>query len=129
MHKACHQLCLDRKSVNTKRLSPYPPGKGVAKSFPQLGLAASLLGRHCNTATRSESVAGLAKRLLSTVRRKADWIPVTSQRWMGNGRTIWIADAHRGHGIRYPALTTYKKPTECGGLANAFHATSASSSL
>src|SRR5215510_9346981 len=59
MHKACHQLCLDCKSVNTKRLSPYPPGKGVAKSFPQLGLAVSLLGRHCNTATRSESVAGL----------------------------------------------------------------------
>jgi hypothetical protein len=48
MHKACHQLYLDCKSVNTKRLSPYAPGKGGAESFPQLGLAVSLLGRHCN---------------------------------------------------------------------------------
>ncbi len=33
MHGACHQVYLDRKLLNTKRLSPYSRSKSVAESF------------------------------------------------------------------------------------------------
>ena len=33
MHGACHQVCLARKSLNTKRLGPYSPTKSLSESF------------------------------------------------------------------------------------------------
>src|SRR5438132_8093 len=45
MHGVCHQVCLDRRSLNTKRLSHYSRSKRVGGVVPGLGLAVSLLGR------------------------------------------------------------------------------------
>src|SRR5215469_7356411 len=44
---------------------------------------------------------GFGKTTIVDSLKKGRWIPATSQRWMGNGRTIWIADAHRGDGKRF----------------------------
>src|SRR5947207_5585383 len=43
MHAACHQVCLDGKPLNTKRLSRQLQTRGGV--VPRLGLTVSLLGR------------------------------------------------------------------------------------
>ena len=74
MHAACHQVCLDRKSLNTKRLSPYSLSKSVAESFRGWDWLFRFWDARCNTATQSEYVVILAKGLLPIVWRKAGWI-------------------------------------------------------
>src|SRR4030095_8514239 len=96
MHGACHQVCLDRKSLNTKRLSPYSRSKNVVDSFRGWDwLFRFWDGPRCNTATQSESVAVFGKRIIADNLSKAGW----SLGWVSavdsHGRTIWIADAHR----------------------------------
>ena len=57
MHGTCHQVRLDRKSLNTKRLSPYARSKSVAESFRGWDWLFRFWDARCNTASQSESLA------------------------------------------------------------------------
>src|SRR4029077_11846993 len=57
MHGACHQVCLDRKSLNTKGLSPFSRSKSVAESFRRWDWLFRFWDARCNAATQSEYVA------------------------------------------------------------------------
>ena len=65
MHGACQQVCLARKSLNTKRLSPYSRSKGVVKSFRGWDWLFRFWDARCNTATQSEYVAVFGKRIIA----------------------------------------------------------------
>ena len=54
MHWACHQVCLDRKSLNTKKLSPYSRSKSLAESFHGWDWMFRFWDARCNTGTQSE---------------------------------------------------------------------------
>jgi hypothetical protein len=73
MHGACHQVCLDRKSLNTKRLSPYSHSKSLAESFRGWDLAVSLLGRPLQHrhAIRIGCIVG--KRIIADSLKKGRW--------------------------------------------------------
>ncbi len=70
MHGACHQVCLDRKSLNTKRLSPYSRSKNVADSFRGWDWLFRFWDARCNTATQSEYVAVFGKRIIADSLKK-----------------------------------------------------------
>ena len=101
MHTACHQVCLDRKSLNTKRLSPYSRSKSVAESFRGWDWLFRFWDARCNTATQSEYVAVFGKRIIADNLSKAGWSWGYISAIDSEGRTIWIADAHRCDGKRY----------------------------
>ena len=65
MHGTCHQVCLDRKSFNTKRLSPYSRSKSLAESFHGWDWLFRFWDARCNTATQSEWVAVFGKRIFA----------------------------------------------------------------
>jgi len=65
MHWACHQVCLDRKSLNTKRLSPYSRSKSLAESFRCWDWLFRFWDARCNTATQSEYVAVFGKMIIA----------------------------------------------------------------
>src|SRR5207247_8640467 len=73
MHTACHQVCLDRKSLNIKRLSPYSRSKSVAESFRGWDWLFRFWDAPCNTATQSEYVAVFGKRIIADNLSKAGW--------------------------------------------------------
>src|SRR5213595_898438 len=98
MHTACHQVCLDRKSLNIKRLSPYSRSKSVAESFRGWDWLFRFWDAPCNTATQSEYVAVFGKRIIADNLSKAGWSWGYVSAVDSEGRTIWIADANRGNG-------------------------------
>jgi hypothetical protein len=73
MHGACHQVCLDRKALNTKGLSPYSRSKSVTESFRGWDWLFRFWDARCNTATQSEHVAVFGKRIITDNLSKAGW--------------------------------------------------------
>ncbi len=65
-----HQVCLDRKSLNIKRLSPYSRSKSVAESFRGWDWLLRFWDAPCNTATQSEYVAVFGKRIIADSLKK-----------------------------------------------------------
>ena len=61
------QVCVHRKSLNTKRLSLYSRSESTAESFRGWDLLFRFWDARCNTATQSEYAAVLAKSLLPIV--------------------------------------------------------------
>lgn len=57
MHTACHQVWLERKSLNTKRLSPYSRSKSLTESFHGWDWLFRFWDARRNRATQSEYVA------------------------------------------------------------------------
>ena len=70
MHGACHQVCLDRKSLNTKRLSLYSRSKSVAESFRGWDWLFRFWDARCNTATQSGIGCGFGKRIIADSLKK-----------------------------------------------------------
>ena len=64
------QVSLDRKSLNTKRLSPYSRSKSVADSFRGWDWLFRFWDARCNTATQSEYVAVFGKRIIADSLKK-----------------------------------------------------------
>jgi len=64
MHGTCHQVCLDRKSLNTKKLSPYSRSKSLAESFHGWDWMFRFWDARCNTGTQSEWVAVFGKMII-----------------------------------------------------------------
>ena len=69
MHGACHEVCLDRKSLNIKRLSPYSHSKSVAEPFRGWDWLFRFWDAR-NTATQSECVAIFGKRIIADSLKK-----------------------------------------------------------
>jgi hypothetical protein len=65
MHGACHQVCLERKSLNTKGLSPYSLSKSVAESFRGWDWLFRFWDARYITATQSDYVAVFGKRFIA----------------------------------------------------------------
>jgi hypothetical protein len=65
MHRACHQVYLDRKSLNTKRLSPYSLSRSVAESFRGWDWLFRFWDARRNTARQSEYVAVFGQRIIA----------------------------------------------------------------
>jgi hypothetical protein len=70
MHGACHQVCFDHKSLNTKRLSLYSRGKSVAESFRGWDWLFRFWDARCNTATQLEIGCGFGKRIIADSLKK-----------------------------------------------------------
>ena len=70
MHGACHQVNLEGKSLNTKRLSPYSLSKSVAESFRGWDLLFRFWDARCNTATQSDYVAVFGERIIADSLKK-----------------------------------------------------------
>jgi hypothetical protein len=65
MHWACHQVCLGRKSLNTKRLSAYSRSESLAESFRGWDWLFRFWDAICNTGTQSEWVAVFGKMIIA----------------------------------------------------------------
>jgi len=65
MHRACHQLRLDRKSLNTKRLGSYSRNKSVPELFRGWDWLFRFWDARCEAATQSEYVAVFNKSIIA----------------------------------------------------------------
>ena len=69
MHGACHQVCIDSKSLNTKRLRPYSRRKSVAASFRGRDWLFRFWDARWNTVTQRVG-CGFGKRIIADSLKK-----------------------------------------------------------
>jgi hypothetical protein len=93
----------------------------MAAVVPWLGLAVSLLGRPLLRPPRNHGCCGFGKGIIANNLSKAGWSLGYVSALDSQGRTIWIADAHRGDRKRF-VVHADKMLTAFVELQRAIHA-------
>jgi hypothetical protein len=101
MHWACHQVYLARKSLNRKRLSTHSRSKSLAESFRGWDWLFRFWDTCCNTTTQSEYVAVFGKMIIAGSPKKCRLDSGYVSALDRDGRTIFVASAHRDDGKRF----------------------------
>ena len=100
MHTSCHQVCLGRKPLNTKRLSRHAcrkRGGVVVRDWDWLFRSWDAQCQHC----RTKGALQFWQKIIDDSLNKACWSWGCVSAIDLEARTIRIADAHRGDRKRF----------------------------